>query len=277
MDKTNFTLDEIRQDCSELEKSILDLYLKRTKQKDICETLLIKRGTIDTLVKKYKLTRFRDRSNYTIDEKCLYEENPNIWYFLGIFASDGNLHTTNSNTQIIQFTLDDLDVLQHIKEILGYTGEIKEYFKLGKIRYFLSISNKALIAFVNKIFNADCHRKTDDIIFPDVPNEECMIMFLRGFIDGDGSFRVSPNNTFYRFSIYCKSEDFIFKLKEIIENIIEKPCSFYNSNTIELSSKKDNYKLFKFLYEKIDNPYYMFRKYERAKQHIIAYEKELKI
>lgn len=272
MDKTNFTLDEIRQDCLESENQILDLYLERKKQKEICESLGINRGKIDSLVKKYKLTRFRDRANFTVNESSLTISNVNIWYYLGVFASDGSLTTAKSGTQIIQFTMDDLDVLEHIKEILGYTGEIKNYFKQGKTRYFLAMSNKALIQFTNTIFSSDCHRKTDFIEFPKIPNEGCLIMFLRGFIDGDGSFRTSRNESFYRFAIYCKSKQFILKLKECIDNIIGKPCSFYNNSTIEISSQEGNYKLFKFLYEKIDNKYYMKRKYERAKQHIIAYE-----
>ena len=36
MNKTNFTLEEIQKDCNELENKILNLYLERKKQKEIC-------------------------------------------------------------------------------------------------------------------------------------------------------------------------------------------------------------------------------------------------
>ena len=71
MNKTNFTLEEIQKDCNELENKILNLYLERKKQKDICEELNITRGKIDNLVKKYKLTRFRDVARFTINENNL--------------------------------------------------------------------------------------------------------------------------------------------------------------------------------------------------------------
>lgn len=276
MNKTNFTLEEIQKDCNELENKILNLYLERKKQKDICEELNITRGKIDNLVKKYKLTRFRDVARFTINENNLNIYNENIWYYLGLFASDGNLQTT-CGTNRIQFTLDDKECLEYIKEILEFTGEVKSYFKSGKTRYYLGTTNKKLIDFTNQIFEHDCHRKTDNLIFPKIPNVNCLIMFLRGFIDGDGSFRKTRDTPCYRFGIYCKSKNFILKLKYYIDKIIGHECSFYNEDTIELSSKKDNYKLYKFLYEKIENKYYMIRKYERAKEHIIAYENELKI
>lgn len=277
MNKTEFTLEEIKNDCSDLELRILELYLERRKQKEICELLNIKRGAIDTLVKKYKLTRFRDRANYTINVNALNRNNPDIWYVLGLFASDGNIYDMEKCTRV-QFCLDDEEVLYHIKEILGFTGEVKKYFKSGKDRYQLMITNSKLVSFLEEIFNQDCRRKTETLLFPEnIPSEECMIMFLRGFIEGDGSFRAHSDSKYYRFSIYCKSKNFILKLKNIIENIIGRECSFYNNSTIELSSKKDNYKLYKFLYEKFENKYFMNRKYERAKAHIIAYENELKI
>ena len=37
MDKTNFTMEQIEQDCSELELKILKMYLNRKKQKEIID------------------------------------------------------------------------------------------------------------------------------------------------------------------------------------------------------------------------------------------------
>lgn len=271
MNKTEFTLEEIREDCTEIENQILELYLERRKQKDICEQLNIKRGKIDTLVKKYNLTRFRDRSNYTINTNKINLENPDYWYFLGVFASDGNLHTTNSGTNIIQFTMTDKDCLESIKEILGYTGDIKTYDK----GYYLGITNKDLISSVNTIFKQDCHRKTSNILFPEPPNVNCLSMFLRGVFDGDGSFRISKNEKYFRFAIYCDSEVFLDKLYNILSEFVSEHIARYGK-TIEIASHKGNYELYKFIYS-YDSPFCLQRKKERAMQHIIAYEQELKI
>ena len=127
------TIEEIKNQCSELEKQIIDLYLTRKKQKEICQCLNIKRGKIDHLVRKYKLTQFRDRKNFSCSNVDL--SDPKFWYFLGVFASDGNMYTC-SGTEVIQFTMKDKDVLQDIKNILGYTGSVQSYNKQGKIVYF---------------------------------------------------------------------------------------------------------------------------------------------
>ena len=125
MNKKELSLEEIKKDCSELELKILNLYLERVKQKDICNILNITRGKIDAMVKKYNLTRFRSRNNYSLDEYVISLENPEFCYFLGLFASDGNIHKTNSGSEIVQFTMKDKDVLEHSKNILKYTRLIK--------------------------------------------------------------------------------------------------------------------------------------------------------
>lgn len=67
MNKQELNLDEIKQILNEQQKQILEMYLQHYKQKDIISKLNITRGKIDTLVRKYKLTRFRTRNNYTIN------------------------------------------------------------------------------------------------------------------------------------------------------------------------------------------------------------------
>lgn len=101
MSSAELSLEEIKQVLNEEQIKILEMYLNRCKQKDIIDKLGITRGRIDSLIKKYNLTRFRSRNNYSIDESILSENNPLIWYFIGWFVSDGNLHKTNSGSEII--------------------------------------------------------------------------------------------------------------------------------------------------------------------------------
>lgn len=129
MDKTIFTLDEIRNDCSETEQKILDMYLNRKKQKEMIEELGITRSKIDHFVARYGLTRFRDKNNYCLDETRINLLNPEYWYFLGFWAADGNVHITNSGSEIVQFTLKDKEPLEDIKQLLNYSGDVKFYKK----------------------------------------------------------------------------------------------------------------------------------------------------
>ena len=80
MDKKSFTLEEIRKDCSDIENKILDMYLNRKKQKEMMEELGVGRGKIDHLVERYKLTRFRDKNLYCIDETVIDINNPEYPY-----------------------------------------------------------------------------------------------------------------------------------------------------------------------------------------------------
>lgn len=269
MTTTELSINEIKEQCNELEKNVIDLYLDRKTQKEICNKLHITRGKIDTIVKKYNLTRFRDR-------KLSYCKNtdlnkPEFWYFLGLFASDGNLYYKSHSVDTIQFTLDDKEALEDIKNILKCTNDVKTYTKGNKERYYLNISDASLIKIVRNVFNSDCYRKTFNIKFPHIPNKESTIMFLRGFFDGDGSFTKSAIKGFYNFKLFCASKQFVQSLYEKIKSIVHQGVHFYKEAYIEINAQKNVYNLVKFVYSY--NPTIgIVRKRERAMQHIKNYE-----
>ena len=186
MEYRNLTLEEIKNVLSGKELKILDLYLVHTKQKDICAQCNCTRGVIDSLVKKYNLTRFRTRNCYYLNEDKISLDNPEFCYFLGFFAADGNLHTTSSGSNIVQFTLKDREPLDNFKKILEYTGEVKVYTKKALILnretgikevtprdyYFLGITNKKLVELLYNIFGQP-KNKTFTLIFPEFKRTEC--------------------------------------------------------------------------------------------------------
>lgn len=270
MGTKNLTIEEIKSHCSALEKEVLNLYLQRCTQKQICERLDISRGKIDSLVRKYNLTRFRDRKNYSC--KTVNPSEPEFWYFLGLFASDGNLYLKSHCVDTIQFVLDDLDALENIKHILECSNPIKVYLRNGKYRYYMSISDTHLVKTVQRIFNSSCYRKTTTLVFPNVPNADSMKMFLRGFFDGDGSFAKSHIEGFYNFKIYCASEEFVNSLFDVLKTIVpEEKVHLYKDAYIEICSQYGVYLLCKFLYSY--NPSIgIRRKRERVMQHIENYE-----
>lgn len=136
----------------------------------------------------------------------------------------------------------------------------------------MSISDSKLVKIVQKIFNSPCYRKTTTLTFPDIPNENCMKMFLRGFFDGDGSFSKTRKNGFYTFKIYCASKEFTRTLFEILRTIVsEDKVHLYKNAYIEICTQYDVYLLFKFLYSYNPN-IGIKRKRDRAIQHIENYE-----
>ena len=230
MNKQELNLDEIKQILDEQQKQILEMYLQHYKQKDIISKLNITRGKIDTLVRKYKLTRFRTRNNYTINTQVLDINNPLFWYFVGWFVADGNIHKTNSGSEIVQFTLKDKEPLCILKDILGYTGEIKTYNKTVLIKnefdekvpiertyYFLGITNKSLVSYLKQLLNV-LYKKTFTIQFPEIPNEECTKMFIRGFWDGDGCFTYNKSTKAKIAAVHCASIEFCNKFQEVMKS-----------------------------------------------------------
>lgn len=238
MDKTNFTLEEVRNDCSELEQRILDMYLNRKKQKEMITELGITRSKIDHFVARYGLTRFRDRNNYCLDETRIDILNPEYWYFLGFWAADGNVHVTNSGSEIIQFTLKDKEPLEDIKSLLNYSGEIKFYKKSNQECYFLGITNKKLVNSLKELFG-NVYRKTSNLIFPEIPNNDCLGMFIRGYWDGDGCFTIANNSRHYIAEGFCDSNMFTTSLISVLMKNNIKVNLFSDNKHFAINAKED--------------------------------------
>ena len=269
MNTVDLTIEEIKGHCTEQENKIIEMYLNRYTQKKICSELNINRHIIDRLVKKYNLRRFRDRKLSFC--KNVNPQEPEFWYFLGLFASDGNLYLKGKSVDTIQFTLDDKDALESVKTVLDCNNELKRYRRGDKMRWYLTISDSTLINTVRNILGSDCYRKTFSIKFPNIPNERCLSMFLRGFFDGDGSFAVSSIKGFYNFKIYCASKDFAHSLYDTLVSILHKGVHFYKEAYIEINAQENVYNLCKFLYS-YNTSIGIARKRERALQHIRNYE-----
>ena len=265
MDKKNFSMDQIREDCSEVELKMLEMYLNRKKQKEIIEELGVSRSKIDHFVARYGLTRFRDKNSYCLDESVIDISNPNYCYFLGFFAADGNVHLTNSGSEIVQFTQKDREPLEDIKEILNYSGEVKKYAKTGGV-YFLGITNRKLVQSLKEIFG-EVYRKTSTLSFPEFPNRECLAMFLRGFWDGDGCFSTVNGSRHYLAEAYCDSDDFT---KSFIQNLRDNNISvnlYSDGKHFSINAKEEVSKFIHLLYD-YDSPYGLPRKRALAMLHL---------
>ena len=78
MRKNNLNLEQIKQEATELEQQIIDLYLQRISRKEISSQLSINTGKVNTTVYKYGLTRFRNVNRYTINIRNLNINNNQI-------------------------------------------------------------------------------------------------------------------------------------------------------------------------------------------------------
>jgi hypothetical protein len=119
----------------------------------------------------------RQRKQLDIEEK-------DLWYLVGLIATDGCL---SSNGRAVNITAKDFDFLDSIHRSLKITNTIG-YKKngTGKISRHIQISNKNLYGFLIEVGLTP--RKSLTLGHLNIP-EHGFIDFLRGVIDGDGGIR----------------------------------------------------------------------------------------
>ena len=190
--------------------------------------------TIQEMVNKYKLNpktiwsyvtklgvnrlkgskrKYKVNDNYfSIGNNC-----PNKYYILGLIYTDGNLPIKNKNAFIISNV--DKQLLEDIKEELGYTGKITtEYHKkFNKYIYKLQITSPKIRKDLESLgLNPN---KTFDLKFPNIP-KEYLRDFIRGLWDGDGSVMTpltrQRTSKMLSSSFVCASESFINDLLKLL-------------------------------------------------------------
>jgi hypothetical protein len=93
-------------------------------------------------------------------------------------------------------------------------------------------------------------------------------MFIRGFIDGDGSYAKTKHEGKYAFKMYCANAEFMSEFTKNIKSLVNVKVNTYNEGkTIEINNQTHLVKLFKTIY-KYKPGLCLSRKLEKAKQHI---------
>jgi intein/homing endonuclease len=140
-------------------------------------------------------------------------------YFIGLMASDGNLYHKTSYMIRINLKSSDVDILNKIRDNLNIGTvkiiERKNYDKIQKSALF-RINNKSLY---NKLLEIGLTpNKSLTLQWPKIPKEYYRD-FVRGFFDGDGSISFNKASDYkgaWRAVFYSASKDFIYKLKDIL-------------------------------------------------------------
>ena len=140
--------------------------------------------------------------------KELAIEGNNLWYLVGLIASDGNL---SNDGRHIDITSSDYDFLQRIKDETGINNKIGTKRAGKKQKSFrIQIGNRNFYDFLLSI--GLTQNKSLTIRKVKVPRQ-FFADFLRGLIDGDGSIRNwdHPTNFCKQWSlrIYSGSKTFL--------------------------------------------------------------------
>jgi len=161
--------------------------------------------------------------------KELKIEGVNLWYLVGLIASDGCLCKDGRH---IDITSKDQDFLQEIKERLGLISRVCIKNKnMNKQAYRIQIANKG---FYNFLLSIGLMQNKSLIIGEIRVPDKFFIDFLRGVIDGDGCIRrwIHPSNNGEQWSlrIYSGSKDFIGWLKNTTEYLLKIKGKLYKQS-----------------------------------------------
>lgn len=148
--------------------------------------------------------------------KQLVFENKDLWYFVGLIATDGNL---SSDGRHISVTAKDPLFLEALKKSLGLQNKVgMKRNGTGMESFQIQFANRNFYDFLLSIGLTP--RKSLTLGELQVP-DEWFSDFLRGVIDGDGCIRswVHPTNGKEQWSlrVYSASLPFMQWLEKMIE------------------------------------------------------------
>lgn len=240
------------------ELEIYNLFDKGYNFTQIGNMLGICRKKISTIIKKKHIDiDFTNRSK--IDVNVFTDiTNKDVNYFLGLLATDGCLHSKNR----IEISLkeSDLQILELYKKFLGGNVNITEKFKTlngNKFKsYRIAFRSKEIY---NKLIDIGITPKKSNNLEIKIP---ITIDFLRGAIDGDGSFIRSG-----RINLTSASKKFIIQISDYLDTIdISYTISLVNRKStiysLNINRQEHIVKLIDLLYK--DTNTFLIRKYYTA-------------
>ncbi len=163
-------------------------------------------------------------------------ESPNIWYLVGLIASDGYL---SSDGRHIDITSIDYEFLKGVRDLFGVNNKIGTKYNSNNQKSFrIQIANRDFYNFLSSTGLSP--NKSLSIASLDIPNE-FFSDFLRGLIDGDGGilkwFHSANFKEQWSLRISSGSNNFLEWLRDKIEEIFRAKGKIYQDNARGTSFK----------------------------------------
>lgn len=183
----------------------------------------VKDSAVEYYLTKYGLYGLRGRRKFVFNESKL-KLVPQVYYFLGLMCTDGYIDLKNKRVSIRLRNEGAKEVLTTLKEYFEFTGEL--YFYKGK-DYDLMLTGEPIINFLKEVGLINCDNSDKPIpnIFPD---EDCVRLFLRGCLDGDGNIHIlkNKNGGYYSgtFRIVKGYKEFIEGVQSLLLDYVGVDC-----------------------------------------------------
>lgn len=184
---------------------------------EIADIYGVAKTVINVYLTKYNIPRNRPdlakRHYLKLHNHLFSKSNPYAMYLLGLILTDGHI---SDYTVRIKLSKNDAEALNTIYKYFYQTEQDKPESRTTSNAETLSMGSKELLAFLAE-FNLLPGAKTFSCTCPIVfDSRDCLMMFLRGVIDGDGCVYMGKNNSFL-VNVCTASGDFAEGLAYLLE------------------------------------------------------------
>lgn len=250
----------------EYDPQIIELYKSGKSAGYIGDLLGFNRGSImyrlkiNNIPRREKLGIKHSIRNPTISleffKKCIEEDPENFDYFIGLFASDGNVY--KSTVRIGGISDENVEFLEHWCKFLKGKLSIHRRLRPNKESFYNEVAFK----------NADIVEYFSE--FGIVPNKTFIVQLpyinwdiIRGLFDGDGCLVKDKRCNSWKFEIVTASIKLSQQLHEFYKsNGLTSHINYYNGlYKVKIGKRNELVKIFKLLYK--NSSYFLKRKYDK--------------
>lgn len=254
------------KDYDSIDKKAYERIMNGEKLTSVAKDLGVKRHSLSKRLKqKYNLEILADGKN-KINSTFFSRINRRNAYWLGYIYADGCIRKTT-----LELCSKDYDIIEKFKRDIESEHKIGEKIVNKTIYYRLSIKDFKII---NDLISLGAIERKSfiEIDMPKI-SDEFFCDFLRGFIDGDGTYFLKKHKTLISITIGHANLNFANKLKNKIEKLYDIDFHIYKGKscyTMALYKKTSINKLINILYK--DTDLYLNRKYAKIKNYYCRLE-----
>jgi len=231
------TIEHMHNIAKERKGECLTKIYKNNKEKMIwkCEVGHIWKAIFLSIQKGTWCPKCYGRGIYSFDAHFFDKINTEAKaYFFGFLLADG-YNPEKRNDIILQLDKKDIEILYQFKKIIKSTYPIYQYNYLHKKGGCPCVFRVNSHYMSKVLFNHGMvHNKTESLDFPICIPDHLLHHFIRGFFDGDGSFKKDKNSLNF---VICGTINVLSKLR----NILIKKCFLKRHNKLYFPKKMPSY------------------------------------
>lgn len=257
----------------ELYERIEFLYSTGLTGHQVARTLLLSTNSVTKILKKRNVktrTQSEAQRRYSLNEHYFdVIDTPNKAYLVGLLYADG-CNCTSHHAVTLSLQEDDRDVVEFMKQELGYGGPIR----VNKLHDKNPRYKNQCVLCINDVHMSDrleqlgvVDAKSLILTFPDWLDKDLYQYFIAGYFDGDGCVSYDEKHQ----KCYTKTvgtKDFCNKLSEILFSIgckhhvvHPKQCKDSNTFVLQTGGNRSSLLFLDYIYD--NNGFHMNRKYQK--------------